>query len=142
MKNLQTVTDKTAISLSLLCASHCLALPFILVVFPSIAALQLNSEAFHLWMIFAVIPISIFALTLGCKQHKRLHLVAVGLCGLACLLAAIAVEPLFGEIAEKTLTVLGAGIISYGHYRNYRLCQAHKSCACPENKDASTKQAV
>lgn len=135
MKKVRVLTDKAAIGLSLLCTFHCLALPLILVWLPSIATLQLDNEAFHLWMVLAVIPASAYALTIGCKQHKRYHLLVVGLIGLVCLISALAFESLLGETGEKILTVLGAAIITYGHIRNYRLCQKADSCYCPEGDD-------
>ncbi|TQV88572.1 MerC domain-containing protein [Aliikangiella coralliicola] len=133
MKNIQTLTDKSAIGLSLLCAVHCLAFPLILVLLPSVAALQLDNEAFHLWMVVAVLPTSTYALTVGCKQHKHYYLLAFGLVGLACLVLAVALgESVLTEAGEKSLTVIGAAIITYGHFRNYRLCSHKENCQCPQ----------
>lgn len=140
MTNLQTFTDKTAIRLSILCTLHCLAFPLILVLLPSVAVLQLNNEAFHLWIVLIVIPTSAYALTVGCKQHKRYHLLTLGLIGLGCLISAVVLgESLLGEVWEKILTSIGAGIITYGHYKNYRLCQRQDRCACPEHSDELSK---
>lgn len=140
MKNLQTFSDKAAIGLSLACAIHCLAFPLLIVLLPSIAALQLNNEAFHIWMIVAVVPTSVYALTMGCKLHKRYRFFTLGIIGLACLILAVALgETLLGEAGEKILTALGAGIIAYGHYKNFRLCQRQDSCACPPNSDEPSK---
>ena len=136
MKNLQAISDKTAIGLSLLCTLHCLALPLAIVLLPSMAALPLNDEAFHLWMVLAVIPISLYALTLGCKKHKRYRLLWLGSIGVSILAAAAFLgHDLLGEFWEKAFTVLGAGIIALGHFWNYRLCQAQETCACPEPQD-------
>lgn len=133
MKNIQTFTDKTAIGLSLLCTLHCLVFPLILVLSPSLAALELNDEALHLWMVLAVIPISAYALTLGCKQHRKYRLLALGLTGLVLLISAVLLgESFLGETWEKILTVIGAGIIAYGHVRNYDLCRRKENCECSE----------
>lgn len=135
MINLQTVTDKSAIGLSLLCALHCSVVPFIAVALPTTAVLPLQNEAFHFWMVVAVLPISVYALTLGCKQHKRLQLLGMGLAGLSCLIAAVLLgEAVLGEVGEKTLTLLGAAIIAAGHYRNYTLCKKSHRCDCTENE--------
>ncbi|MBT3888839.1 MAG: MerC domain-containing protein, partial [Nitrosomonadaceae bacterium] len=63
MKREQMVTDKFAIGLSLICAIHCLALPLLLIILPSMIALQLDNEIFHTLIIITVLPVSIFALT-------------------------------------------------------------------------------
>lgn len=140
MINFQVLTDKTAIGLSLLCTLHCLALPFAFVLFPSVAALQMNNEAFHLWMILAVLPTSVYALTMGCRKHKQAHLLAIGLLGLACLISAVFLgDYFFGEMGEKILTLIGAVILAYGHYRNHRLCQHQENCECSSHRDVISK---
>lgn len=93
MKNLLAATDKVAIGLSLACTIHCLAFPLIIVLLPAFAALPLVDEAFHAWMVYAVVPTSAFALTMGCRRHKRYQLLAYGFVGLALLVLAVA----FGE---------------------------------------------
>lgn len=141
MNSIQTLTDKTAIGLSLLCAIHCLASPLLVVLLPSLSALQLDNEAFHFWMVVAVVPTSVYALTMGCKQHKHYRLLTYGFIGLACLISAVVLgEALLGEAGEKILTVIGATIIAYGHFQNYRLCQQHKKhCDCPPNENEPSK---
>lgn len=95
--------------------------------------MQLDGEAFHLWMLFLVIPISVYALTMGCRQHKRFRLLALGIVGLLFLVLAVALgEGMLGEVWEKTLTLIGATIITLGHFWNYRLCRNQETCACPE----------
>ncbi len=136
MISTQAFTDKMAISLSLLCALHCLVSPLIIVMLPSLAALQFDGEAFHVWMVLAVIPTSVYALTMGCKQHKRYRLLIMGLVGLLFLLSALLPgEGNIGEFWEKALTVIGAAIIALGHYRNYRLCRHEDYCACPVHSE-------
>ncbi len=136
MSKLQTLSDKTAISLSLLCAIHCLALPLILVALPSLAALQLDTEAFHFGLVFIVIPISIYALTLGCRQHNRKSLLVMGAAGIAFLCAALFLpHEVKGESGEKILTLVGALLIGIGHVANYRLCKKKAPCGCSSTNE-------
>ena len=130
MKNLQAIADKTAVSLSLVCTVHCLAVPFLVVSLPAIAAMNLDDEAFHLWMVVAVIPISLFALTLGCNKHKSFGVLSLGVLGLLVLVASgLLGHDLLGEAGEKLFTVIGASLIAAGHLLNHRLCQrAHCEC--------------
>ncbi|XOV78107.1 MAG: MerC domain-containing protein [Aestuariibacter sp.] len=136
MKTAQSITDKFAIGLSLMCAVHCLLVPILLVFLPSLAILQLDSEQFHLWLVVAVIPSSVFALTLGCKQHKRYQLLGMGAIGLILLILALLLgEKRIGETGEKTLTVLGSACVAIGHWINYRLCRVkdNQHCPCPND---------
>ena len=129
MLNTQALADKAGITLSLLCAVHCMALPLLIVLVPSIAVLGLQDEAFHFWMVIAVIPTSAFALTMGCKKHKHFRLLAIGAVGLGLLIiAAFFGHDLLGEFWEKALTVAGASVIAFGHFYNYSLCQRHHKC--------------
>jgi len=133
MNNIQRISDKAAISLSLLCTVHCLALPLIAVFLPAIAAMPFADEAFHLWLLVAVVPTSAYALTLGCKKHQRYRVVVTGAVGLLTLIAAAVFgHDLLGETGEKALTVAGTIIIAFGHIWNYRLCQSKENCGCSE----------
>jgi len=67
-------------------------------------------------MLVAVIPTSVYALTLGCKQHKRYRLLILGFIGLGLLVVALALgEERIGEAGEKILTVIGGGFVAFGH---------------------------
>jgi len=94
----------------------------------------MSDEAFHVWMVMAVIPISIYALTMGCKKHKRYPMLLIGIVGLVVLgVAAFMGHDLLGHELEKVFTVIGASVIAIAHVWNYRLCQQHNMCACTED---------
>lgn len=135
MKNIQALTDKAAISFSMLCMVHCLAMPLLIVLLPSLAALPLQGEAFHLWMLVAVVPTSAYALTMGCKKHQDYRVMLVGGIGLTILVAAALLgHDLLGELWEKAFTVVGATIIAIGHVWNFKRCQTHDDCGCSESE--------
>ena len=125
MENKTDLTDTLAISFSLLCALHCLALPVALSLLPALSGVAfLNSEVFHLWMLVLVIPTSVIGLLLGCKQHRRFKLLFIGAIGVLSMVLAVSVgEHYFGHEVEKIMTLIGAVIISIAHYLNYRTCQ-------------------
>ena len=124
MKITQVLTDRLSIGLSVICAVHCLMMPVLLLMLPSLAALSLTGEAFHVWLLVAVIPCSVYALTLGCKQHKRYRLLLLGALGLGLLVLAVVLgADYLGELGEKILTVSGAILVSIGHWLNFKLCQ-------------------
>ena len=136
MRALQILSDKTAIGLSFLCTLHCLALPLLLVVLPSLAAMPFADEVFHLWMLALVIPISIFALTSGYRRHQSRDLLILGGAGLLIMiLAAVFGHDIVGEAGEKWGTVIGAVMLAWGHFKNYRLCQHMDNCECHEGEN-------
>ena len=122
------MADKFAVSTSTICAVHCLALPFFIGVFPAISATFFGEEAFHVWLLWAVIPLSVFGLSLGCNRHKNKSVLIAGAAGIAFLIfAAIAGHDLLGENGERATTLLGATFIGLAHIRNFRLCR-HVDC--------------
>ena len=123
--------DKAAISLSLLCALHCLATPVLITLLPSAIALKLDNELFHLWMLIGVVPISLFALTLGCKEHRNLGVAGAGTIGIALMFGAIILgNDLLGPFGERALTLIGAGFVTGSHIRNFIICRQSKVCDC------------
>lgn len=134
MSDSQIMADKSAIGLSLLCALHCLVLPLLVVLLPAAVAVRLGGEAFHYWMVFTVVPVSAFALTLGCRRHGRYAIVLVGAAGLVILCLSVAIgHEAWGDAGEKALTLLGASLIALGHLWNYRLCRQGERCECPSS---------
>ncbi len=129
MLNIQPITDKFAISLSLACAIHCLVTPILLIALPSLTVLGLDDEAFHKAMVIIVVPTSVLSLFIGCKKHKHYQLYFYSFTGLALLILALFLHDTFmGEYGEKIATLIGAGLIAYSHYRNFRLCNVHENC--------------
>jgi len=115
--------DKIAISFSVVCALHCLLLPIAVIFLPSISATFLGTEDFHKTLLYFVIPSSIIALSLGCKMHGKYEVYSYGFFGIGALLfASFFGHNYLGEVGEIFLTLIGAGIVSLGHYKNQKLC--------------------
>ena len=127
------LADKAAIGLSLLCAVHCLALPIVIVLAPAVGSLAIADESFHLWMVAVVIPVSAYALVLGCRKHRRMSVLALGIVGLVVLGgSALFGHDLVGEQGERTLTLIGALLIALSHFQNFRLCRSTSGGECPD----------
>lgn len=118
-----TNLDKASIGLSFICLIHCLALPLLLVILPSTYALYLDNEILHFALLIAVVPISIYALFLGCKKHKNIYIVGAGIASIALMIAAITIGNNFGASGEKILTAIGASLLAAIHFTNFRLYQ-------------------
>ena len=115
--------DKIAISFSVVCALHCLLLSIVVIFLPSISATFLGTENFHKILLYFVIPSSIIALSLGCKMHGKYEVYSYGFFGIGALLfASFFGHDYLGEVGEISLTLIGAGIVSLGHYKNQKLC--------------------
>lgn len=119
------LADKFAVSTSTICVVHCVAVPFLISVFPAIGASIFGAEAFHVWLLWAVIPLSVFGLTLGCRKHKNMKVMATGALGVSIIVfAALAGHDFLNDLGERVATVTGALIIAWAHIRNYRICRS------------------
>ena len=118
----QYAGDRVAIGLSAVCILHCLALPLVLVLFPSLALVSLDDELFHHLMLFAVLPVSVVTLILGYRHHNEKSVFLIGLLGLAVLTGIAFVDhDHFGHWGETVFTVTGSLILAYAHLRNARM---------------------
>ena len=78
----QLQLDRSAITLSVICAVQCMLLPITAIMLPTFSLLPFSEEVFHSALLFFVIPISAFAMLMGCKKHKSYDVVGYGLIGL------------------------------------------------------------
>lgn len=131
MSSSQTLSDKVSIGLSFVCAVHCLAMPVLVAVLPAAVVLPLEGEAFHFWLACLVLPISVLALFMGCRQHRSWGIVACGVAGLLLLgVTAVFGHDLFGESGEKIATVIAVSALAFAHFLNYRTCAQLRDAAC------------
>lgn len=130
---LQPFADKASIGLSFLCLLHCLALPLLVVLVPSFVALGLEDERFHIWLVVVVIPLSAFALTLGCTRHRHVGVLLTGAVGLLFLcMAPLLGHDVLGESGERLTTLVGSVLIAASHFKNALLCRQETTCECSE----------
>lgn len=114
------ILDHLAITLSGLCLVHCLLLPATIVALPLLA--QTSDTHFHTQMLLVVIPVSLFAYTLGYPRHRNKTIVAWGLAGIAIMsIGGTIAHAKYGLVADTTLTVAGSIILAASHYFNNRL---------------------
>ena len=126
-QSLQLNLDRLAIAGSTLCAVHCIVMPIFLTVFPSSLSIFFQDERFHKLMVWFVIPSSLIAVFLGCREHKDYKVLIGASLGLAIIVfTALFGHDFLGEQGEKVATVFGAVFLAVSHIRNYKLCR--KNC--------------
>ena len=134
--------DSLAISMSVVCAVHCLLTPILIITFPILATTLWVHEDFHLWMLLLVLPTTSLAVFLGCRKHRDKFVVGLSSIGLACLFAVSMYETFFHLNpslqqgahcvhcaqanlfnASNFINVMGGVFLASAHVRNYRLCR-------------------
>ena len=131
--NNQLRSDKLAISLSLVCVIHCLFAPSFVILSSGYFAATLDNEFVHNLILFFAIPISLFALALGYKNHGAPQYFFIGITGLIILVMAVILgEPLYGETGEILFTILGSVFVVFAHYKNHQICK-EINCSCHDD---------
>ena len=71
MYNDQYKSDKLAASMSLVCVLHCLFVPSFLIAVSGTSALTIDNEIIHYLLLIITLPVSLYALHLGLKNHEK-----------------------------------------------------------------------
>tara|TARA_B100000214_G_scaffold374932_1_gene359279 strand:+ start:1001 stop:1396 length:396 start_codon:yes stop_codon:yes gene_type:complete len=128
--NTQLKADKASITLSMACMIHCLLMPSFLILTSGFFAVSIDNELIHKAFLIIVLPVSLYALITGYRNHRILSYFYLGASGLWILIFAVFFgEGVLGEFAEKSLTLLGSIIVASAHYKNYQACK-ELACEC------------
>ena len=146
--------DHLAIGMAAVCAIHCMLTPILIMALPIIATSFFVHQDFHLWMIFLVLPTTVFAVFMGCRNHKDRVVLALSAIGLSVLLFALIQERVHYaseadaevssadcEICARDLSAepipmqagvwlnaIGGVFLASAHVRNFRLCRKSSCC--------------
>tara|TARA_E500000081_G_scaffold40269_1_gene43879 strand:- start:116 stop:520 length:405 start_codon:yes stop_codon:yes gene_type:complete len=131
----QLISDKFAMSFSAMCMIHCLFAPSLIILSYSSLALTVESELIHKAILLLTIPVSIFAISLGYKNHPNNSIIYTGIAGLTILISALLIGESIGENAGLILTTIGSLMVIACHYRNYRICKK-VNCDCHDTSKA------
>ena len=137
--------DSLAISMSVICAVHCLLTPLLLALLPIISTTFWVHENFHLWMVCLVVPTTATAVFMGCHKHKDKTVALLSLTGLAFIVSMAlfqyslhithsldangvctsCTQQQAATFFNPTIIFnsLGGLLLAVAHYRNYRLCR-------------------
>ena len=117
--------DTAAVVLSSVCMLHCLALPIVLTLLPIVNVTLLDESTFHLVMMVGILPLSVIALSVGCRQHKDSLTLILGGAGLLILtFTAVFGHDTLGLPGERIVTSIGGLVLAAAHIQNYRCCKS------------------
>ncbi len=114
--------ERAALSASMLCLIHCLALPLVLAALPIVSATIALPEQVHVAILAFAIPSSLAALLMGMRRHLAVGPLFAGIAGLGLLALGALV---FGATwLETPITVTGSLVLAAAHVRNWKLRHA------------------
>ena len=131
---MQKIIDNLGITISSVCAIHCVLLPAIFIIAPYSF---LASHEFHEALIYFILPCAAVAFILGCRKHGDVKVALMGTLGVILLVSSILFHEIFHteEHSEELITVLitiaGSVMLILSHLRNRKLC-LQEDFACHE----------
>ena len=131
---MQKIIDNLGITISSVCAIHCVLLPAIFIIAPYSF---LASHEFHEALIYFILPCAAIAFVLGCRKHGDLKVAIMGTLGVMLLASSLLFHDIFHaeEHSEELITVLitiaGSIMLILSHLRNRKLC-IKEEFACHE----------
>lgn len=131
---MQKIIDNLGITISSVCAIHCVLLPGIFIIAPYSF---LASHEFHEALIYFILPCAAIAFILGCRKHGDLKVAVMGTLGVMLLASSLLFHDIFhaDEHSEELITVLitvaGSLMLIVSHLRNRKLC-LKEEFACHE----------
>ena len=131
---MQKIIDNLGITISSVCAIHCVLLPAIFIIAPYSF---LASHEFHEALIYFILPCAAIAFVLGCRKHGDLKVAVMGTLGVMLLASSLLFHEIFHaeEHSEELITVLitiaGSVMLILSHLRNRKLC-VQEDYACHE----------
>jgi len=122
---MQKIIDNLGITISSVCAIHCVLLPAIFIIAPYSF---LASHEFHEALIYFILPCAAIAFTLGCRKHGDIKVALMGSFGIILLASSILLHEIFHsdkhseELTSVLITVAGSIMLILSHLRNRKLC--------------------
>ena len=125
---MQKIIDNLGITISSVCAIHCLLLPAIFLIAPySFIA----SHEFHETLIYFILPCALIAFVLGCRKHGDKKVAIMGTIGIVLLASAVILHETFHSdqhsesLMTVFITIVGSVVLIFSHMRNRKLCAQH-----------------
>ena len=131
---MQKIIDNLGITISSVCAIHCVLLPAIFIIAPYSF---LASHEFHEALIYFILPCAAIAFILGCRKHGDIKVAIMGTLGVMLLGSSLLFHDIFHadqhseELITVLITVAGSLMLILSHLRNRKLC-LREEFACHE----------
>lgn len=127
--NLIRLADRFGTAASFLCAAHCMALPFVLVLLPAIGLSILADHAMEHTFIGITSGLATITSTISYQRHQCRRVFGFLLPGLASLWLGVFLD---GEITIGLHAILmstGGALLAVAHWTNLQLAQNHRHTA-------------
>lgn len=125
-----TLVDRVGATASLLCAIHCVLLPFVLALLPLIGLEFLAGHTFERVFVACAAALASASILTAYRRHRKPHALFLMVPGILLLLFGIAIN-LEVHVAIHTVSVVTGGVlVASAHVTNLVLAHRHHHANC------------
>ncbi|MBN8714005.1 MAG: MerC domain-containing protein [Xanthomonadales bacterium] len=117
------IADRVGTGASLLCAIHCAALPFVLVLLPVIGLGFLANDRFEIGFVVVASVLAMVVLTRGFRRHQQPLPLTLAVFGIALLVLGVSDVVSHSLLVHSVLVTVGGLSLASAHFCNSRSCR-------------------
>ncbi len=117
------IADRIGAGASLLCAIHCAALPFVLVMLPFIGLGFLANDRFEIGFVVLASVLAMVVLTRGFRRHQQPLPLLLAALGIALLVLGVSDVVSHALLVHSVLVTIGGVSLASAHFSNSRSCR-------------------
>lgn len=123
--------DRIGATGSFLCAIHCLAAPLVLALIPTLGAAAWFGDRVEIGFVLFVSVVGLLSTLSSWRRHRRHHIPATMVLGIAVLWAGILVPRLHHQLIWHVLAMgTGGLLVASAHLANLRASRRHDAGLC------------
>jgi MerC mercury resistance protein len=127
---LGTLVDRVGATASLLCAVHCVLLPFVLALLPLIGLEFLAGHTFERIFVTSAALLASTSLITAYRRHRKPHALFLMVPGIALLVFGIAIDLDAHVVIHTTSVVTGGLLVASAHITNLVFSHRHHRATC------------
>ncbi|HEX7369081.1 MAG TPA: MerC domain-containing protein [Rhodanobacteraceae bacterium] len=125
-----TLVDRVGATASLLCAIHCVLLPFVLALLPLIGLEFLAGHTFERIFVTCAALLASASILTAYRRHRKPHALFLMVPGIALLLFGIAIDLDAHVVIHTASVVTGGVLVASAHVSNLVLAHRHHHATC------------
>ncbi len=131
-RHFAVLVDRVGATASLLCAVHCMLLPFVLALLPLIGLGFLAGHTFERVFVACAALLASASILTAYRRHRRPHALVVLVPGIVLLLFGVAIN-LDTHVVIHTISVVTGGLlVASAHITNLVLSHRHHRAHCSD----------
>lgn len=129
-KRLALLVDRVGATASLLCAVHCVLLPFVLALLPLIGLEFLAGHTFERIFVACAAVLASTSLITAYRRHRKPHALFLMVPGIVLLVFGIAIDLDVHVVIHTICVVSGGLLVASAHITNLVLAHRHHRATC------------